>query len=152
MCCTLCLSIRLCTMSLSPLTGTSSASWGSALYSQSFRAWRASVNRPENSSASSSLCCLKENPHVGQFQNKYNFKRTQIFMGWYLSMDLPLIVSHVSLSSANKFTRCCWSWLVWALSWRLRPLFSEAAYMGLFDLSSFWNPYLKSSGSAKMVR
>lgn len=63
-CCTLCLSIRLCTMSLSPPTGTSSASWGSALYSQSFRAWRASVNRPENSSASSSLCCLKENPHV----------------------------------------------------------------------------------------
>lgn len=70
MCCTLCLSIRLCTMSLSPLTGTSSTSWGSALYSQSFRAWRASVNRPENSSASSSLCCLKESPHVCRVPNK----------------------------------------------------------------------------------
>lgn len=59
-CCTLCLSIRLCTMSLSPQTGTSSASWGSARYSQSFRAWRASVNLPEKSSASSSLCCLRK--------------------------------------------------------------------------------------------
>lgn len=57
----------------------------------------------------------------------------------YLSMDLPLTVSQVSLSSANRFSRCCLSWLVWALSWRLRPFFDVASYMGLFDLRSFWN-------------
>lgn len=57
----------------------------------------------------------------------------------YLSIDLPLMVSHVSLSSPSRFSRCCLSWLVWALSWRLRPFFDVASYMGLFDLSSFWN-------------
>lgn len=77
-CCTLCLSIRLCTMSLSPQTGTSSASWGSARYSQSFRAWRASVNLPEKSRASSSLCCLrKSKPETRwvhfQFQDLFLF-------------------------------------------------------------------------------
>lgn len=57
----------------------------------------------------------------------------------YLSIDLPLMVSHVSLSSASRFSRCCLSWPVRALSWRLRPFFDVASYMGLFDLSSFWN-------------
>lgn len=57
---TLWLSIRLRTRSMSPWTGWSSASCGSTLYSQSVRAWRASVNCPENSSASSSLFCLQE--------------------------------------------------------------------------------------------
>lgn len=57
---TLWLSIRLRTRSMSPCTGWSSASWGSTLYSQSMRAWRASVNWPENSRASSSLFCLQE--------------------------------------------------------------------------------------------
>jgi len=62
---TLCLSIRLPTVSLSPPTGMSSASWGSALYSQSLRACRASVKRPENNRASSSLCCLAGGSHGG---------------------------------------------------------------------------------------
>ena len=71
---TLCLSMRLLTMSLSPPTGTSSASWGSARYNQSFNACRASVNLPENSSASSSLCCLqKRTTHTkhGLFYHEY---------------------------------------------------------------------------------
>lgn len=50
--------MRLDTKSRSPWTGWSSASWGSTRYSQSTKAWRASANWPENSRASSSLCCL----------------------------------------------------------------------------------------------
>ena len=77
---TLCLSIRLLTMSLSPPTGMSSASWGSALYSQSFKAWRASVNLPENNSASSSLCCLTEESQNDAVYWKIH-RRRQIFHG-----------------------------------------------------------------------
>lgn len=62
---TLWLSIRLRTRSMSPCTGWSSASWGSTLYNQSIRAWRASVNWPENNKASSSLFCL-------QYRTKYS--------------------------------------------------------------------------------
>lgn len=51
--------MRLDTRSRSPWTGWSSASWGSTRYNQSTSAWRASANWPENSRASSSLCCLK---------------------------------------------------------------------------------------------
>lgn len=132
-------------MSLSPPTGTSSASWGSALYSQSFKACRASVNLPENSSASSNLCCLRG---AKQYKHWINMEKLHLSLKGcititvavsYLSMDLPLTVSHVSLSSASRFSRCCLSWLVWALSWRLRPFFDVASYMGLFDLRSFWN-------------
>lgn len=64
---TLWLSIRLRTRSMSPCTGWSSASWGSTLYSQSIRAWRASVNWPENKRASSSLFCLQERTNHSQW-------------------------------------------------------------------------------------
>lgn len=67
---TLWLSIRLRTRSMSPCTGWSSASWGSTLYSQSMRAWRASVNWPENNRASSSLFCLQESTNHQQWMNR----------------------------------------------------------------------------------
>lgn len=64
---TLWLSIRLRTRSMSPCTGWSSASWGSTLYNQSIRAWRASVNWPENNKASSSLFCLQNRTKYSQW-------------------------------------------------------------------------------------
>ena len=61
---TLWASMRLLTVSISPWTGCSSDKPGSALESQSKRAWRASLNWPENNRDSSKFLCLKNKKHV----------------------------------------------------------------------------------------
>jgi len=55
---TACSSLRPPTVSVSPCTSWSSPSCGSILYSQSSTAWRASLNCPECSNASSNAFCL----------------------------------------------------------------------------------------------
>jgi hypothetical protein len=57
---TLWASMRFMTRSRSPCTGWSSANCGSTLYNQSTKACKASMNWPENSKASSNLCCLRK--------------------------------------------------------------------------------------------
>lgn len=65
---TLWASMRFMTRSRSPCTGWSSASCGSTLYNQSTKACRASMNWPENSRASSNLCCLRKAHKLHWFQ------------------------------------------------------------------------------------
>lgn len=84
---TLCLSIKLLTKSFSPPIGTSSATCGSALYSQSLSAWRASLNLPENSSASSNLCCLRILRH-----NLWQYFTLMVYIN---NLDLPCMSSYV---------------------------------------------------------
>lgn len=67
---TLWASMRFMTRSRSPCTGWSSANCGSTLYNQSTKACKASMNWPENSKASSNLCCLKKAYKIQGFKKR----------------------------------------------------------------------------------
>lgn len=67
---TLWASMRFMTRSRSPCTGWSSANCGSTLYNQSTKACKASMNWPENSKASSNLCCLRKAYKIQGFKKK----------------------------------------------------------------------------------
>lgn len=138
--CTLWLSIRLRTRSMSPCTGWSSASWGSTLYSQSMRAWRASVNWPENKRASSSLFCLQESKyHWWGMQKHRKQKHCIAQMYSYLSTDLPQTVSHLSLSSLNMSSNFWLSSRRVVLSFKARPVRAVVSYTECLLPRTLWN-------------
>lgn len=140
-CLTLWLSMRLRTRSMSPCTGWSSASWGSTLYSQSIRACRASVNCPENNSASSSLFCLRGSERLNQQQPTVGLevRRAEDEGFLYLSTDLPHTVSHLSLSSLSMSSSFCLSSWRLVLSLSARPVRLVVSYTECLLPRAFWN-------------
>lgn len=102
---TLCESMRLDTRSRSPWTGWSSASWGSTRYNQSTRAWRASANCPENSRASSSLCCLERRRHTDVSDHLPHV--TSVMNSWKSQFHWQSFILFTSLHSCHRQCPTC---------------------------------------------